>query len=116
MTSGLDHIVRPITLTDEPFLWEMLYQAIHVPDGRPPFSREVLNYPEIRRYVENWGLPHDLGLVAVEQTTRQHIGATWIRLLVGENKGYGYIDDQTPELTIAVARRYRGERCWSEFT
>jgi hypothetical protein len=95
MTPELDYIVRPITLTDEPFLWEMLYQALHVPEGGPPFPREVVNLPEIRRYVENWGLPHDLGFIAVEQTKRQRIGAAWIRLLIGENKGYGYVDDQT---------------------
>jgi hypothetical protein len=29
-------IIRPLKLEDEPFLWEMLYQAIHVPEGQTP--------------------------------------------------------------------------------
>jgi ribosomal protein S18 acetylase RimI-like enzyme len=103
-----DYFTRPIASTDEPFLWEMLYQALYVPEGSPPFPREILSQPEIRRYVENWGRADDLGFVALTQTTRQPIGAAWIRLLKGENHGYGYIDDYTPELTIAVVPVWRG--------
>ena len=30
-------------------------------------------------------------------------------MLIKENKGYGYVDDQTPELSIAVTKEYRGK-------
>ena len=35
---GGEVLVRPLARDDEPILWEMLYQAIHVPEGadRPP--------------------------------------------------------------------------------
>ena len=46
--------MRPLTPDDEPFLWEMLFQAIHVPDGYAPLSRDVLNLPELARYVQEW--------------------------------------------------------------
>jgi ribosomal protein S18 acetylase RimI-like enzyme len=85
----------------------MLYQALYVPEGSPPFPREILTQPEIRRYVENWGQTNDLGFMALTQITSQPIGAAWIRLLKGENRGYGYIDDYTPELTMAVAPMWR---------
>ena len=90
MSREPEYFIRPIASDDEPFLWEMLYQAIYVPEGSPPFPREILNQPEIRRYVENWGRPHDLGFIALTQITSQPIGAAWIRLLKGENRGYGY--------------------------
>jgi ribosomal protein S18 acetylase RimI-like enzyme len=37
------------------------------------------------------------------------IGAAWLRLLTGDNKGYGYWSDDTPELTIALAPDFRGQ-------
>ena len=100
--------IRPLTKTDEPFLWEMLYQAIYVPEGskRPP--RSIIYEPELAKYVQGWGEPGDTGLVATNEAG-QPIGAAWLRLLTGDNKGYGYIDDKTPELSIAVLPAYRGK-------
>jgi GNAT superfamily N-acetyltransferase len=104
----LDCLIRPITSHDTLFLWEMLYQAIHVMDGKNPPSRDVLRVPEIRRYLEEWGRPHDFGFVAVKPATLDPVGAAWFRLLIGEQKGYGYVDDSTPELTVAVVPECRG--------
>lgn len=108
MTSSLSYDLRPIKLADEPFLWEMLYQAIYVPPGSPPPSRDILQHPELRRYVENWGRPDDGGMVAIDRKGSQPIGAAWMRLLVGQGRGYGYVDETTPELTVAVMPAYRG--------
>lgn len=87
------YFIRPCVSADESFLWEMLYQALYVPEGKPPFPREIINQPEISRYVENWGQSDDLGFVAVTQIAQQRIGAAWIRVLKGENHGYGYLED-----------------------
>ena len=35
------------------------------------------------------------------------VGAAWLRILDGEIKGYGNIDSETPELAIAVFKKYR---------
>lgn len=40
-------IIRPLELEDEPFLWEMLYQAIYVPEGQTPLPREIIQIPEV---------------------------------------------------------------------
>ena len=104
----VDSLIRPITPEDTSFLWEMLYQAIHVTKGAEPPSRDVLSHPEIRRYLQDWGQPHDSGFVAVDPSTAEPIGAAWLRLLIGDHKGYGYVDDATPELTIAVVPECRG--------
>ena len=32
----MDYAIRRLTTTDEPILWEMLYQALHTAEGGPP--------------------------------------------------------------------------------
>jgi ribosomal protein S18 acetylase RimI-like enzyme len=97
---------RRLTPADEPFLWDMLYLAIHVPDGNLPPPREIVHAPDLARYVEGWGRPGDDGFMALDG--EKPTGAVWIRLLTAENKGYGYVDDSTPELSIALLPEYRG--------
>lgn len=97
--------IRPLTADDEPFLWEMLFQAIHVPDGHAPLSRDVLNLPELARYVQGWGRDGDCGFLAA---VGEPVGAVWLRLLVGEDRGFGYVADDTPELSIALLPEFRG--------
>ena len=107
--SFVDCLIRPITLEDTHFLWEMLYEAIYVAEGVKPPARDVLLQPDIRRYLQDWGQPHDSGFVALDPVTSNRIGAVWLRLLIGDQKGYGYVDDATPELTIAVVPECRGK-------
>jgi ribosomal protein S18 acetylase RimI-like enzyme len=87
----------------------MLYHAVFVPAGRPQPPRNIVNRPDIAKYVHNWGRPDDLGVIAVDTATQQPVGAAWLRLFTRENPGYGYVDDDTPELTIALLPRYRDE-------
>jgi len=87
----------------------MLYQALHVPEGQTAPSREVVQLPELARYVRGWGRTSDCGFFASDAATGQPLGAVWLRLLASENQGYGYVDDETPELSIAVLPSYRGQ-------
>lgn len=97
-----DIIVRPSTKADEPFLWEMLYQAIYFPPHLPPPDRSIITRPELAKYVEGWGRAHDHGLIAMPAGASDPIGAAWLRLFSRIDPGYGYIDDRTPELALAV--------------
>lgn len=99
--------IRQLTQADELFLWEMLYHAVYVPEGHEPFPREIVAEPEIARYVLGWGKPNDDGFAAVEEITQQLVGAVWIRLFTRENRGYGYVRADTPELSVAVLPGYR---------
>lgn len=102
------YIIRPLEPNDESFLWEMLYQAIYVPTGTTPLPREIIYQPELAKYVQDW-TTNDIGLIAISESNQTPIGATWIRLFDINNPGYGYINDETPELSIAVLPEYRNQ-------
>lgn len=99
--------IRPLTPRDQPFLWEMLYLSLHVPNGQAAFPREIIYEPNLRHYVENWGLPGDLGLLALDDALP--VGAAWLRKLREEDRGYGFVDEQTPEMGIALLPAYRAK-------
>jgi ribosomal protein S18 acetylase RimI-like enzyme len=86
----------------------MLYQAIFVPDGYPKPDPSIVKQPDLAKYVQGWGLEHDHGFLAIDIDAQQPVGAVWTRLFTGDERGYGYVDDETPELSIAVLPEYRG--------
>ena len=99
---------RSLTIDDEPFLWEMLYQALYVPRDAPPFPPSIVERPEIKRYVAGWGRRGDEGMIAIDLSNEAACGAVWIRLFGSDDAGYGYLDDKTPELSIALLPEWRG--------
>jgi [ribosomal protein S18]-alanine N-acetyltransferase len=100
--------IRLGTEKDENFLWEMLYQAIYIPEGDPLPSRDILKEPEIAKSLQDWGRPGDQALLAVDQQNAP-IGAVWVRLFNETNKTYGYVDEKTPLLGMALLPEYRGK-------
>lgn len=86
----------------------MLYQAIHVPEGVERPVREVVYTPGLAHYVAGWGRAGDLGSLAVT-VDGSLAGAAWLRLFPGDNTGYGFVDDVTPELARAVIPGLRGQ-------
>ncbi len=102
----MDFKIRPILHTDLPFMREMLYQSIFV---QPPLPRSVLDAPEFRHYISDWGKLHDAGFIAADSDSAP-VGAAWLRLLTQEDSGYGFVDDDTPEVcTLAVVPEWRGQ-------
>ena len=101
-------IIREASASDEPFLREMLYHSLYVPDGCAPFDRDIVTRPEIAKYVQGWGRSGDLGLIALDSSTDEAVGAVWMRIFSASEKGYGYVGDNIPELGIAVLPEHRG--------
>lgn len=101
-------ILRRLSQLDEPFLWQMLYEAIYIPENvqRPP--RSIIHKPELAKYVQGWGQPGDMGFLAEDMQFHIPVGAAWLRLLTGEKRGYGWVNDLVPELSIALFSQYRG--------
>src|SRR5262245_56019396 len=98
----MDYTIRSLTAEDEPWLWEMLYHAAHMQEEGAQSPDAARANPDLARYVAGWGRAGDMGCGAIEAASGRPIGAAWLRLPIGERKGYGYIDDRTPELSIAV--------------
>ncbi len=93
-------MIRPAGANDLPFMRDMLRHAYYARWG----SSEA-DVP-LERYVEGWGRRGDAGLVAIEEF--RPVGAAWFRLFEEDEPGYGFVDEQTPELTIAVVPSRRG--------
>lgn len=86
----------------------MLYEAIYQPEGTETLSRNIIKTPEINIFISNFGkLPDDYCLVA--DMDGEIIGAVWVRILSGRIKGYGNIDNETPEFAISLFGEYRNK-------
>jgi GNAT superfamily N-acetyltransferase len=99
---------RPATANDARFLTLMVREAAYWrPDRAAPALDVVLADHAIAHYVEAWPRPGDGGVVAVDDEGTP-IGAAWWRTFTAGDPGYGYVDERTPELSIAVDAVWRG--------
>jgi len=100
-------LIRPLTPDDEKLLWNALYYAIYVPQGEAPPASEIVDQPELARYVVGWmQCPHDVGYAAEEEGAP--LGAAWLRCWTDDERGYGFVDKATPELSMSVLPGNRG--------
>jgi GNAT superfamily N-acetyltransferase len=95
-------MIRKGSAADVPFMRSMLAHAYAWRVNQ--FEAEI----PLTRYVDNWGRSGDVALMATE--TGHRVGAAWFRLFPADSPGYGFVDEQTPELTISVvpSRRRHG--------
>jgi ribosomal protein S18 acetylase RimI-like enzyme len=94
-------MIRPGTPQDARFLRDMLRHAYY---WRPSEEDAAGLHP--MRYVENWGRPGDAAVIALDRGFP--VGAAWYRVFNKDRPGYGFVDEQTPELSIAVVPSRRG--------
>ncbi|MEM9327939.1 MAG: GNAT family N-acetyltransferase [Bacteroidota bacterium] len=99
-------IIRALAPGEEHFLARMQYHALFTPPGADPFPRDIIEEPGIKKYYDNWGRLGDLALVIDEDW--ELVGAIWCRLFTQDNQGYGFVDENTPELSMAILPAYRG--------
>jgi ribosomal protein S18 acetylase RimI-like enzyme len=95
-------VVRRGGAQDVRFLRDMLHHAYYwkerAPDAGPG---------PVALYVKAWGRPGDTAVIAIDGGFP--VGAAWYRLFGAERPGYGFVDERTPELAIAVVPSARGK-------
>jgi GNAT superfamily N-acetyltransferase len=94
-------VIRKAGPGDVRFLRDMLHHAFYAREGTPGTEEQP-----VHRYVYNWGRPGDAGVIALDEGFP--VGAAWYRLFTADAPGYAFLDEQTPELAIAVVPSRRG--------
>ncbi|MDO9535733.1 MAG: GNAT family N-acetyltransferase [Bacillota bacterium] len=99
--------VRKAKQGDHDFIKEMFYDAIFIPEGvqKPPCS--IIYLPELLKYTVDWMKQTDIGFIA--EMSGQKVGVIWTRLFDNDNRGYGFVRDDMPELSMAVKDAYRNK-------
>ena len=99
--------IRQLRSDEVEFLREMLYTALDWrADNTLPPAEWVLAHPQVSVFHEGWGRHGDVALVA--EADDRPIGLVWYRYFTEEAHGEGFVDEETPELAIAVIDGYRG--------
>lgn len=94
-------VVRRGGARDVRLLRDMLHHAYYWKERAPGSGPGP-----VKLYVKGWGRAGDTAVVAVEDSFP--VGAAWYRLFTRATPGYGFVDEQTPELAIAVVPNRRG--------
>jgi ribosomal protein S18 acetylase RimI-like enzyme len=100
MGSGV--VVRKGGAQDIRFLRDMLHHAYYWKERRPDAGPGP-----VQLYVKAFGRPGDSLVIALVDGFP--VGAAWYRLFKAGKPGYGFVDEKTPELAIAVVPNARGK-------
>ncbi len=100
--------IRILKNSEISFIKEMLYDAIFVPEGIEKPPKSIISDPSLANYYENWGKDiYDIALVI--EINGELIGSIWGRKFLSEEKGYGFFDEDTPEISMAIKNEYRNK-------
>lgn len=100
-------VVRRGTAQDVRFLRDMLHHAYYWKERQPGAGPGP-----VQLYVKAWGRPGDTAVIALLDGFP--VGAAWFRLFKESAGGYGFVDERTPELAVAVVPNARGQGVGSE--
>ncbi len=94
-------------------LEDMLLEAVNWSPDRNELTMEQLRANDMLvRYVEEWPRKGDAGVIA--EGDDGVVGAAWFRRFARSRPGFGFIDESTPEVSVAVAPGWRGRGVGSE--
>lgn len=99
-------MIRRGNRQDVGFLKDMLRHAFYWRSGI------AVEEASLWRYVAGWGRRGDQAVVALEEGFP--VGAAWYRLFPRDEPGFGFVDDRTPEVAIAVVPSRRGRGIGSD--
>jgi [ribosomal protein S18]-alanine N-acetyltransferase len=104
--------IREIKVAEIYFLEEMLFQAIFIPEGNPALDKKIIFEPFLHHYIKDFGQKNDFALVT--ESEGKLVGAIWIRLFSEAQKGYGFVDADTPEVSMAIEPDFRNQGIGSQ--
>lgn len=96
-------VLRELNENETELLKDFLYEAIFIPEGVMPPSRDIIEQPELKIYYEGFGTGSADHCIVAEDAGRV-IGAVWTRIM----NDYGHVDDDTPSFAISLYKEYRG--------
>jgi ribosomal protein S18 acetylase RimI-like enzyme len=99
-------VIRRGDAIDVPFLRDMLHHAYYWRENDPEAADPVA------RYVANFGRRGDAAVIAIEEHRR--VGAAWYRLFTPDEPGFAFLDERTPEVSIAAVPSMRGRGIGSQ--
>lgn len=98
----MEYRIRELKQTEGKVLDTFLYEAIFIPEGTKAPPRDIINRPELRLYVEDFGKRED-DRCLVAEAEHAIVGAVWVRIM----NDYGHVDDETPSFAVSVLKEYR---------
>ena len=99
---------RPGTPEDLPTLQTMLLEAANWSGSNTDRLEHILSRPEVTVILQNWGQQRGDTAVIADDEHGTSVGAAWYRFYTRERHSYGFVDESTPEIAIAVESEHRG--------
>ncbi|EMB21466.1 hypothetical protein HMPREF9723_01239 [Treponema denticola OTK] len=97
----MNYKIRELKQNEIKLLDTFLYEAIFIPEGVQAPSKDIIKNPDLQIYVADFGKKNDVCYVA--EVEGKIVGAVWTRII----NDYGYVDDETPSLSISLLKDYR---------
>ncbi|RAP32386.1 GNAT family N-acetyltransferase [Candidatus Marinamargulisbacteria bacterium SCGC AG-414-C22] len=101
----MEYTIRKMDKFEYFHLETFLYEAIFQRENEKRLPKDVIKRPDLLVYIEAFGKHSDLCLVA--ENNNRIIGCVWTRIISGEIKGYGNVDNKTPEFAISILKNFR---------
>jgi ribosomal protein S18 acetylase RimI-like enzyme len=104
-------IIREATPDDSEFLRARLHDAMTAVHPEPLPPPDDPEYAQAVRKSEAYqqALGGGEGITLIAEEKGERLGAAWYRFFSADRPGYGFIREDIPELTIAVAPEHRGK-------
>ncbi len=102
----INYKIRNIKTSEIYVLDNFLYEAIFQKNNKDRLPKDIIKKPELQVYIAEFGKESDYCLVA--EYEKEIIGCVWVRILSEQIKGFGNIDDKTPEFAISILKDFRG--------
>ncbi len=103
------YVIRQLRESEVNLLKDFLYEAIFIPQGVEPLTKDIIEQPELRVYTDNFGT-HRGDNCLVADLNGKVVGAVWTRIM----NDYGHVDDDTPSFAISLYKEYRGRGIGSQ--